>query len=233
MTATQDFRLTAFAATKTGGQTDRLEQASTLAPRQTESAESARSTATAVVRSFYESILNIERDGVVGNHEGEFIALPDFHRDEARRNYMFFHDTEYNAANFVVETDLQWESASMTADWPTSGCGFVYGQNEREYLFTFLSLDGFVYTMRHLDSGDWKYLSAERWGTPDLPKGRAKFLLAVWDRRATVYVNDARISSVYDGAYRFGIINLTVVSGTNKGFGTRCIFNGPKLFILE
>jgi hypothetical protein len=191
----------------------------------------AGATATAHAGQFVSVISQLVSEGKVTTTEGDYYHLADFDEAQAKINYFFQVDTGYSAENFVLQTDMAWDSASMSANWPTSGCGVVFGRTDEDnFDFTYLGLDGMVNIIRSA-KGNQRLLTYQRWGKPDLPEGRAKFRLVVWNKRITVYVNESQISSMQDAAYGPGEIALTLVSGTNADFGTRCQMTDTNLFI--
>ena len=58
-------------------------------------------------------------------------------------------------------------------------------------------------------------------------------MLVVDDKRINFYVNGERVANAYDGSLNAGNIAQTLLSGTNKDFGTRCKMTNTELFILK
>jgi len=58
-------------------------------------------------------------------------------------------------------------------------------------------------------------------------------MMTMWDKHIQIFVNDEMVSSMQDGGYAQGDVALTVLSGTNKGFGTRCRFSDMFLYIFD
>jgi len=173
-------------------------------------------------------------DGKVGSTEGDYYKLDDYVRSEAQLNYFFPDSLGYEAENFVFSVDLKWASASMNANWATSGCGVLYGiqGNGKQAILTYLGLDGYTHTMMGYKD-KWPEVAFKRWGKPDLPKGEAHMTVVLWDKHATVYVNDKISSEYYAPLYKPGDLGLTVISGTNKDTGTTCLMTGMTLFIFK
>jgi hypothetical protein len=143
--------------------------------------------------------------------------------------------TDYKVNNFVLDADIEYGSASDTADWLWSGCGFVYGlQDPYNYTVAWVALDGNVYAT-HVLKGDLtgKFLTWKRWGKPDLPTGTAKVRIVVFDKRLTIFVNDQKVTSAYDGLTEPGEFAMLVLSGTNKGYGTRCKMSNLNLWMFD
>ena len=77
-----------------------------------------------------------------------------------------------------------------------------------------------------------KALAIKKYGNLDTPGG-AKLTLAVYDQRASLYVNGVQVYRAYDGLYTPGAISLTLMSGTNAGFETRCTMENIGLWVFD
>jgi hypothetical protein len=129
---------------------------------------------------------------------------------------------------------MQWVSASDNANWPTSGCGFVYGFKDRFNAdLTFLGLDGYTHSLQYRENKPLSLFAFKKWGDPDRPSGKANAQLVVYDKRVAVYVDGVLANEFFNGLYAGGEIGLNVFSGTNKDYGTRCIFQNIELFMFE
>jgi hypothetical protein len=191
-------------------------------------------TAAAQVESFQSLVNTLYDEGKLKSKEGEYYQLPDFEESMARINTPFIFYLDYSVVDFIISADLAWESASENANWPTSGCGFVYGYKDRYTAdLTFLGLDGYTHSMQFRPDKPLGLFAFNKWGDPDRPKGQAKAMLVVSDKHVYVYVNGALANSFYNGLYDGGELGLNIFSGTNAGYGTRCNFSNLELFIFE
>jgi hypothetical protein len=189
--------------------------------------------ATAQAQGMLAIIDKLFADGIVSTKEGEYARLKDFDESWAQINYYQWWQTGYTGGNFVISADMEWSSASMNANWPTSGCGFVYGHTDGDnHNISWAGLDGYIYT-QNVTKGNRKWLAFKKWGTPALPDGQLQFMMVVFDKRITFYANGAQVISTYDSLYTPGNINYTLVSGTNAGYGTRCKIYNVDLFIFK
>jgi hypothetical protein len=182
----------------------------------------------AVIQKLYD-------EGVISKTSGEYHALSDFNESIAQIDYLFTYPRDYEAENFVISSKVEWDSASDTANWPTSGCGFYYAnENPDEFTLgaTSLRLDGYGVIQQWV-KGDGKILAKKNAGNIDVPKGDAELMLVVYDKRVTLYVNGSRIVSAYDGLVKLGTLGFTISSGTNAGFGTRCQMTNVNLWIFD
>ncbi len=58
-------------------------------------------------------------------------------------------------------------------------------------------------------------------------------MLVVDDKKIYFYVNDKLVTTAYDNSLNDGNIALTLLSGTNKDYGTRCKMTNIDLFLLK
>lgn len=189
--------------------------------------------ATAQAQSMLAIIDKLYADGIVTSKEGEYVRLKDFDESWAQINYYQWWETGYSADSFVIAADMEWSSASKNANWPTSGCGFVYGEVENpNHNISWAALDGYLYT-QNVTNNDRKWLAFKKWGTPAIPEGQLHWMMVMFEKRLTFFVNDAQVISTYDGRYVPGDINYTLVSGTNAGYGTRCKIFNVDLFMFK
>ena len=183
--------------------------------------------------AFNAVIQRLHQDGKVGSTGGRAYSLPDFEKNLAMLNNYGWFKTGHIANNFAIASDVTWSSASKSANWPWSGCGFVAGmQEQKEHLFTFLGLDGFAKIARQTANGP-KYLASYKYGKLDIPDGSANIMLLVYNKHISFYVNDKVVSEATDNLYKEGPIYFAIFSGINKDYGTRCTFKDVNLFIFE
>ena len=171
--------------------------------------------------------------GVISGIKEEYIPFEDISREFAQINYFSWWNTDYAPTNFVIRSDVNWQSASDSANWPFSGCGWVFGEKDSDnFHMAFLSLDGYGFLKKWVD-GKEEVVVKQRYGNVDIPQGSAKLLLSVQNDRAAFYVNGEEMYNIYDGNIDPGKLSFTVLSGTNSGFGTRCEWSNTGLMIFD
>ncbi len=171
--------------------------------------------------------------GVISGIMEEYIPFEDISREFAQINYFSWWPTDYEPTNFVIRSDVSWESASDTANWPFSGCGWVFGEKDKDnFHMAFLSMDGYGLLKKWVD-GKEEVVVKQRYEDVDIPNGSAELLLSVQNDRAAFFVNGEEMYNIYDGNIDPGTLSFTVLSGTNKGFGTRCEWTNTGLMIFE
>jgi hypothetical protein len=139
---------------------------------------------------------------------------------------------DFTVTDFIIRTDVLWESASKAAN--PSGCGFVFRlQDNRDHYMAFISLDGYVYS-GVTRSRDYKDMGHGYYGVA-AQNGGANLTLVMEDNTYRVLVNDELIKTYTGlaGKMTTGMLAYTIVSGINTDFGTRCTFTNTDLWKIK
>lgn len=188
--------------------------------------------ATEQAQSLQTTVEELAADGIIRETKGRYFAIADFDESWAQLNWYMFWRTGYSPTNFVIRADAHWESASKTADWWNAGCGFVFRESsEDSHYLAYLGMDGMVNFYRVVKGSGYD-LGRTKYGKLETPSDDAKLMLVVVDDKFTFYVNDERIYSRKDATLTTGRLDLTLLSGTNKDFGTRCKMTNIELWEL-
>lgn len=193
----------------------------------------AEAAATALAENMYNDILQLQSDGVLENTEGEYYRVDDFEESWAQINWYQWWRTGLQPANFVVRAHTAWESASRTANWFDSGCGFVFRETDEDNHYTiFLALDGNVY-MKGYVGGTYRELGKEYYGRIDFMNGEADVVLVAEGDHIVYMINGKKVFERTHSYLDEGNLDLTLVSGTNKDFGTRCKITDIEVWALD
>ncbi|MCC7358866.1 MAG: hypothetical protein IT317_05285 [Anaerolineales bacterium] len=244
-TATSEAKAEATAASVAGTEAAQAGRTATAQAQATAAAErkaariaaaqATRAQATAQAQPLAARVEAIVAEGYLNSSAGRYDRLDDFSDAWAQINWYQWLWTGYAPTDFVVRADFAWASASDTANWFNSGCGFVFRETSRENLdhyLVYLGLDGVVYFLKNR-LGELTELASARAGRLDVPEGSAQFMLAVEADRFTAYVNDQRVLTAHDGSLKNGLLNYTLLSGTNRDYGTRCEMTNVELWTLD
>ena len=170
--------------------------------------------------------------GYIQTKDGSFFRVKNFDESFAKSGWYQKWTTEYEPENFILRTDVIWNSASDEASWPTSGCGFVFAYADPDNMFrAFLNLDGTVRIHRMVD-GEFKVIATDFYSELEIPEGHAQFVLIVEDDWLTFIVNNNRIVHLQDEDLQKGVLSFAIASGTNYSYGTRCQMNNVELWVL-
>jgi len=188
--------------------------------------------ATTVASNMWQEVNDLYSDRIISSAEGDYYQLADFDESWAQINWYQWWETGFTPSNFVVRTNMSWDSASNTANWFSSGCGMVFReQDEDNHYIVFLALDGYVY-LNGYKNGRYASFGKGWIGKLDLPKGSAEFQLAVDQDWITVFVNGKQVLRKQEKSFSDGKLALTLSSGTNKDYGTRCQMTDIELWEL-
>jgi hypothetical protein len=203
-----------------------------MAIKRTTTAEAALQ-ATAQADVMAERIKLLAEDGLVADTQGSYVRLKKFDESWAQMNWFQWWPTGHNLENFALRTDLEWSSASETANWFSSGCGFVFGlADNNNFHVIHLRLDGFV-TLRYWVNGNGNWIAQRPAGNLSTPDGEAEIMMVVYDKRVTFYIDGEKKLSEHAGLLKPGELAMTLVSGTNKDYGTRCTMTDIDLWTFK
>ena len=172
---------------------------------------------------FRDLIDDLKAEGVVPYSSGSFHFHEDYQGEWAQINWYQWNSFD-TAQNFVIASDIEWKSASDTPNFEYAGCGFVFRSlDTNNNLYASINMDGKVHFGGFRGGSSLNY-SSYSYGSHST-RGSAQFILVVNGDKATVYVDGSRIGTLQGLALtNSGNLAFNVLSGTNKDYGTRCIF---------
>lgn len=188
--------------------------------------------ATTVAEPMREIIENLYQDGLLPTTEGTFFSLDDFDQSWAQLNWYQWWYTGYQPDNFIIHSDVEYWSASNTANWFASGCGYVFRElDANNHYMTFLALDGNVYLSGY-KQGKYLTLGKSYYGKLSLPNGKYTMVLIANGKNITVIINERPVLKKQYEHFMSGNLAFTLNSGTNKDYGTRCLMTNNWLWVL-
>jgi hypothetical protein len=172
--------------------------------------------------------------GYLSTTEGRFRELDDFSYEWAQLHYYKPFVIQEGVSDFYLSAHFKWDSAFKNSD--VSGCGFIFNVQENgDHYAVFLDRQKVVFLITDNRVGFSKTVGPTR-GTGivkfDYP-AQADFSLIVKDAYAYVLVN-GEVSAEYTLAQSRsskGALGMTVLSGTNKDYGTRCEMTNLHLWL--
>ena len=174
--------------------------------------------------------------GYLTTTEGRVRELEDFHYEWAQLGYYNWLPLRDSASDFFLSAHFKWDSAFKNSD--ISGCGFIFGlQPNDDHYAVVLDRQKVFFLITDHTVGFSKPVTPTR-GTGivnfDYP-AEADFTLIVKDAYAYVLVDGAVVGeyTLAQSRNEKGGIGLTVLSGTNKDYGTRCEMTNLHLWIPE
>jgi len=174
--------------------------------------------------------------GYLKTNDGNVIELEDFSYDWAQLGWYNWLPLGEEASEFFLSAHFKWDSAFQNSD--ISGCGFIFSLQENDdHYAVFLDRSKVFFLITDRARGFSSPVSPTR-GTGivnfDYP-AEADFTLIVKDHSAYVLV-DGEVVGDYTLAQSrplHGNLGLTVLSGTNRDYGTRCEMTDLHLWVPE
>ncbi|HAV78817.1 MAG TPA: hypothetical protein DCX53_15815 [Anaerolineae bacterium] len=171
--------------------------------------------------------------GYLSTGDGRFQEFEDFYYEWAQLGWYQPFIITQNAEDFYISAHFSWESAFRNAD--DSGCGFAFAINNGGHYSVFLDRTKIVFLDADASYGSYALSVGRTRGS-----GRVKFENPA-EADFTLIINDAYAYVLVDGEvigeYTLsqsrnlrGDIALTVLSGTNKDYGTRCEMTNIRMF---
>ena len=161
--------------------------------------------------------------GYLNSVDGKFKKIDDFSYEWAQLGWYDMIPVGVSATDFFISGHLKWSSAYQNAD--TSGCGYVFSlQKDFDHYAVFLDRSEVLFLItsdqRGRRAGPTRGNGHVKFGNP----AEADFTVIVKDNYAYALV-DGEVVGEYTLAQSrslTGQIALSVLSGTNKDYGTRC-----------
>ena len=181
----------------------------------------------AEVESYYER-------GYLSTTEGEFTEFETFRYEWAQLGWYNWLPLPDSASDFFLSAHFRWDSASETSN--VSGCGFIFGlQPNNDHYAVFLDRMQVYFLITDHELGYSRPVSPTR-GTGRVEfeyPAEADFTLIVRGAYAYVLANGENVGEYTLSQSRalHGKLGLTVLSGTNRDYGTRCEMTNLHLWI--
>ena len=181
----------------------------------------------AEIRTYYEK-------GYLTQISGSVTEYDDFSYDWAQLGWYNWLPIHVSASDFFLSAHFKWNSAIEGAN--VSGCGFIFGlQPNNDHYAVFLDRTKVFFVITDHTLGYSKPISPTR-GTGlvnfDYPS-EADFTLIVKGTYAYVLVNGEVVGeyTLAQSRLAHGSLGLTVLSGTNKDYGTHCEMTELRLWM--
>ncbi len=197
-------------------------------------------TATAKAQKDQETIQKYVDNGYLTSTKGTFFDLSPATFSMAKQYYLTFEDTGYKkgVTDFATWADIDMESAS-TVNYPEySGCGFAFRfQPNGDGYTAMLTNDSVLITWCFAGLGNMCGRIGKTRGSGRISLGnpaKVHFEFIVSNGMAYSLVDGEFVASYTlfeDKLTDPGGFLYTLISGTNKDYGTRCTINNAKLFV--
>ena len=220
--------------------TETLVPTATLTPTRTPRPTSTPNIAATQTLEAYQSEIQSYVDlGYLSTNEGDFEEFDAFAYDWAQLGWYNWWPVGEQTADFVMSAHFKWSSAYRNAD--DSGCGYVFAiQEDNSHYAVFLDRSKIIFldydasrSSYSRDVGITRGTGKVKFENPFDKPAEADFTLIVNDASAYVLVDNELIGQYTLAQSRIlkGDLGFTLLSGTNKDFGTRCVMSNIHLWI--
>ncbi len=188
--------------------------------------------ATAAAASMYDQVRDLSTDGYISDTGGRYHALSDFNETWAQIYWYQWWYTKFSPPDFVLRTDVTMDSAAAYAD-SASGCAIVFREDgtENHYLAV-VDMYGGV-SLSRVYKGRMANIGWDTYGSINVRTDRLQFMLAVQGDKISAFVDGEHVLTRIDTVLTSGNLALSLLSGTNKDFGTKCQMKNIELWILD
>lgn len=189
-------------------------------------------TGTSIAKTKVSVLEDLYNQNLITSKKGTYHSIEKFEKSWAQLFWYQWWPTGYKSTNFVIKAEASWDSASKIANWPDSGCGFVYHENGKyNHHKTYLGMDGYVYSSRFVKD-IYTPLLKGYYGKLKTPSDSATIMLVVDQQWVTFFVNGKKVVHFQDTKLQGGNLAYSLVSGTNKDYGIHCNFKNVELWEL-
>ena len=192
--------------------------------------------ATQAYEDLYEQLKVYKDKGYIPNLEGSYILLNNFSKSWVHINWYEWWTQDRLITNFVFNGHFSWSTASATPE--ISGCGIAFGiQSNHDNYAVFLDKSRILFQHKVSTSKNAYEVGKTR-GTGRVNISspyNADFSLIVNGYHAYVYVDKAFIGeyTLSTDSIMYGKFGYSVLSGTNKDYGTKCKITNGRLWTFK
>lgn len=178
-------------------------------------------------------------EGYISSKQGSVRNIPEFSESWAQLDWYrwWYQLDERKYSDFILSFDAEMKSASDKANWNFAGCGIVFHTVDTDnHYVLFIAQDGILTLSRRVNDV-WQVIKKSKQYTSDTPVENIHVVLVVEGIQVVVLVDDREVllarDAVLDSKLSKGKIGFSVLSGTNKGYGTRCTMKNIQFWEIK
>lgn len=176
--------------------------------------------------------------GYLKSVDGNITEVKDFSYDWAQLGWYNWDQLNTKTSDFYMTAHFTWSSAFRNAD--SSGCGFIFAiQDNGDHYAVFLDRSKIIFLNADQTASYSKSVGLTRgtgkvkFGNPAATPDQADFTLIVKGAYAYVLVNGEVVGeyTLSQSKILDGNLGLSLLSGTNKDYGTRCEMTNIRIWV--
>ncbi len=214
-----------------------LPPTATLAPTATlEPSPTPDVAATQAYDDFYTLVQGYHDKGYFSSLDGSQTELDDFSESWPQIGWYEWWPSDLTATNFVYSGHFKWSVASQTPE--VSGCGIAFGIQDDGSNYTFFLDKSRIFAQQYLAGSNSTRGIGKTRGTGRVNIAspyEADFSMVLNQNHVYVYVDKAFVGeyTLSVDANMEGKFGYTLLSGTNKDFGTKCEITNARLWTFN
>lgn len=185
---------------------------------------------------FYSEVKEYNNKGYFTSMEGSQTLLDDFSESWPQIGWYQWWPSDLVVTNFVYSGHLQWSVASQTPE--VSGCGIAFAIQDDGSNYTFFLDKSRIFAQQYIaGTKSTKGIGKTR-GTGRVnitSPYEADFSMVLNDNHVYVYVDKAFVGeyTLSVDSNKEGQFGYTLLSGTNKDYGTKCDITNGRLWTFK
>ena len=192
--------------------------------------------ATQAYDDFYAQVKEYHDKGYFTSLDGSQTLLDDFSENWPQIGWYQWWPSDVVVTNFVYSGHFQWSVASQTPE--VSGCGIAFGIQDDGSNYTFFLDKSRILAERYIASSNSSRAIGKTRGSGRVNISspyEADFSLVLNANHVYVYVDKAFVGeyTLSVDSNMKGQFGYTLLSGTNKDYGTKCEITNGRLWTLN
>jgi hypothetical protein len=170
------------------------------------------------------------QNSVIQKTNGEYYKIPDQEISGAKQEKYFWRDTGYIVEDFIVTSEMQWDTSYDNTTKEQSGCGYVFRFKDQENHYVVrLNMDGGARLTRVVNDKEIN-LTTRFYDLLPIHDHNTQLTLVAQGNQLLFYVNGERVIMRSDQSLSKGKLAFAVYSGTNNEPGITCNFQNTALW---
>lgn len=165
--------------------------------------------------------------------KSEAVTIDDYRYDGARLLSLFSRGIDFQPEEFLIISKVKWEHTSPKITASSASCGFMFRNNDKDKsYFSVISADGNT-RLINIKEDHWLGVAHKKVRSQSFnaQSDEVEFLMAVLPYRFVLAIDGEIIIDQNIEWDSTGYFGYSLISGTNRDYGTRCNFSDTVVFV--